>query len=55
MNKHPEWGYDTAKVCDVHCLYCNKPIGDQEFVEITILARFGQMLFAHEKCDQEAK
>ena len=33
---------------------CSLPIGDEAFVERTIIARFGVMLFAHQRCDEEA-
>jgi hypothetical protein len=50
VNVHPKWGYDIDKVPSVHCLSCEEPIGDEPYEEITILARFGQMLFSHKRC-----
>jgi hypothetical protein len=49
-NIHPKWGFDLDKVPETHCLYCNKPIGDEEYVLDTGFARFGMMLFIHKKC-----
>lgn len=46
-----KWGYDLDRVPAVHCVYCQRPIGAEPYVEITALARFGQMLFAHLRCD----
>jgi hypothetical protein len=53
-NLHPVYGYDVNKVPAVKCLYCNDFIGSEEFIEIEIFARFGQMLFAHKRCDENA-
>lgn len=49
------YGYDKAAVPAVPCLFCDQPIGDQAYVEITHLARFGSMMFAHATCSAEAK
>lgn len=51
MNLHPFYGYDIDKVPKVKCLFCHKPIGDEEYVEVITVARFGQMLFAHKRCN----
>ena len=48
---HPVYGYDMDKVSKVLCLICDQPIGDEEYTEITNLARFGQMLFCHKRCE----
>jgi hypothetical protein len=53
MNLHPLYGYDINKVSKVKCLICNIPIGNEEYVEVNTLARFGQMLFAHKRCDSK--
>ena len=50
---HPKYGYDLDRVCNVLCLYCSRPIGGEEYTEITQCARFGQMLFAHRRCEKE--
>ena len=50
---HPVWGYDLDAVPRVKCLFCHKPIGREEYVEDTGLARFGQMLFYHKRCGEE--
>ena len=47
---HPKYGYDLDKVPEKLCLICEKPIGGEEYTEITQCARFGQMLFAHRRC-----
>ncbi len=47
---HPKWGYDLDRVKDVHCLHCGERIGDEPYVEVTVLARFGQMTFLHKRC-----
>lgn len=47
-------GYDLRLVPAVECLFCKKPIGAEPYVEVTILARFGQMSFAHRRCDEKA-
>ena len=47
---HPKWGYDLDKVPGVNCQICGRPIGDEEYVEDTGLARFGQMFFMHKRC-----
>ena len=51
MKKHPEYGYDMNVVPHVHCLICHEPIGEEPYVEVTILARFGVMMFAHKRCE----
>ncbi len=50
-----KYGYDEAAVAGVECLICGKPIGDAEYVEYPVLARFGQMFFIHKACDTEAR
>lgn len=42
--------YDKSKVKDVICISCHKPIGDSDYEEVKIFARFGQMLFRHKDC-----
>jgi hypothetical protein len=49
---HPKWGYDLDKVPEKLCLICEKPIGDEGYEEVTMCARFGQMLFRHKKCTE---
>lgn len=51
---HPVYGYDPGKVPDVKCLMCNAPIGTEQWVEVTSLARFGTMLFRHKRCEEAA-
>lgn len=46
------WGFDRAKVPKMECLYCDLPIGRRRWVAVTILARFGDMMFAHAKCER---
>jgi len=47
-------GYDLRLVAGVRCLHCNEPIGHEPYVDITLLARFGSMLFAHQRCTGRA-
>lgn len=47
---HPKWGYDLDGVPGVRCFRCRQPIGNEKYVEETIFARYGQMLFYHERC-----
>ncbi len=47
---HPDYGYDLDGVKYTLCLMCGEPIGDEEYIEVTIFARFGQMLFIHKRC-----
>jgi len=47
---HPRYGYDRNKVKTVRCLMCDELIGDEEYVENTSLARFGNMFFTHRRC-----
>lgn len=54
-NPHPKYGYDRNLVPGTQCLLCGKPIGREEYIEDTILARFGQMLFIHKVCAEEVK
>ena len=46
----PKWGFDTAKVPAMLCMACDKPIGAELYTLDTSLARFGQMLFYHQRC-----
>lgn len=48
-------GYDLRRVPETECLHCKKPIGKAAFVEIKVLARFGQMIFAHSTCDADPR
>lgn len=52
---HPVYGYDRSRVPGVRCLHCDEPIGDERYVEITMIARFGTMYFAHERCSPDPK
>lgn len=52
---HPKWGYDLDRVKDVKCLLCGQRIGNEEYVEDTAWARFGQMFFIHKRCDEASK
>ena len=52
---HPVYGYDLDAVSKVLCFYCSQPIGNEEYREITTLARFGQMMFIHKRCDPESE
>ena len=45
-------GYYLDEVPAVHCLMCGRPIGIRPYREVRILARFGQMLFAHQQCEE---
>lgn len=47
---HPKYGYDMNEVPKVECLRCEEPIGHEEYVEVAMLARFGQMSFLHARC-----
>lgn len=51
-NAHPIWGYDVAKVKDMDCIACDKPIGSEPYVESSGMARFGIMEFVHKRCDK---
>lgn len=46
----PVYGYDRAKVPGINCGNCKEPIGQEEFVEIDGIARFGIMSFVHKRC-----
>jgi hypothetical protein len=50
--RHQIYGYDLDKVPDKLCLICEKPIGNRDYEEVTMCARFGQMLFRHKKCTE---
>lgn len=50
---HPKYGYDMNAVKDVECLMCSEPIGEEPYNEFPMLARFGNMMFVHERCDDE--
>lgn len=50
----PKYGYDRAKVPAIECIACGKPIGDEEFIEIDGMARFGIMEFQHKRCFTKA-
>jgi len=50
---HPKYGYDRNQVPGIQCLLCGKPIGHEEYIEVTTLARFGQMAFMHKRCAEE--
>ena len=52
---HPKWGYDLDAVPRVLCLHCHKPIGDEEYVKNTMLARFGEMTFFHRRSKDECE
>ena len=45
--------YDRSQVSEVACLMCDEPIGNEPYAEVRILARFGQMLFVHKRCDDD--
>lgn len=49
---HVPGDYDVSKVDDVHCFMCRQPIGDTEYREDRMLARFGQMMFLHVECPE---
>lgn len=51
----PDYGYDRNAVPDVDCLVCGEKIGREPYVENTLLARFGQMTFAHARCAKDWK
>lgn len=52
MKKPAEkYEYDRTKVPTKKCIMCHELIGDRPWEEVTTLARFGQMLFAHTDCD----
>ena len=53
--RHPKWGYALDKVPEKLCLMCEQPIGNRGYEEVTMCARFGQMLFRHKKCPERAK
>jgi hypothetical protein len=42
--------YDKSKVNNKYCISCHKPIGNKEYEEVNIFARFGNMLFRHKDC-----
>lgn len=43
-------GYKLSDVKTRQCLMCRELIGNLPYREVRILARFGQMLFEHERC-----
>ena len=45
------WGYDETLVPATLCLCCHEPIGAESYLEVTGLARFGQMNFIHTRCN----
>lgn len=49
-NLHTIYGYDLDKVPNIRCLMCGDLIGQEPYIEYTILARFGTMLFIHKRC-----
>jgi len=55
----PIWGFDLSKVHETECTHCNTPIGGEPYILDCALARFGTMLFIHERCsanrDQDRK
>lgn len=51
-NPHPKYGYDLNAVPGCICLICKEYIGQEKYIEVTPLARFGQMFFIHERCDK---
>lgn len=51
-NPDKKYGYDLDRVKDVHCLHCQKPIGDEPYSEVSALSRFGQMFFIHKRCEK---
>lgn len=51
---HPKWGYDLNKVPGILCSRCKQPIGNEEYVEDTMFARFGDMMFYHRRCVDKA-
>lgn len=53
MRQHPKYGYDLDAVRRVLCLHCDQPIGNEDYIEVAVLARFGQMMFVHKRCDLE--
>lgn len=48
----PQYGFDRAAVAAVKCLACGAPIGSEPYSLVTLLARFGQMLFVHRRCEE---
>lgn len=46
----PRWGFDRALVPGVLCIECRKPIGRAKYRLDTTMARFGEMLFRHDRC-----
>lgn len=50
QDPHPKYGFDRNLVPGVNCLVCDQPIGQEPYTLDTGLARFGQMLFSHERC-----
>lgn len=52
---HPKWGYDLDQVKVIDCLICQKPIAEEPYTEMTLLARFGQMMFVHKTCEERDK
>lgn len=50
---HPKWGYDLDKARETRCLYCRQPVGDENYIEETAMARFGQIFLIHQRCAEE--
>lgn len=47
---HKKHGFRLDKVPKTKCLICLEPIGDEEYLLDTWLARFGMMFFVHKEC-----
>ncbi len=47
---HPVYGFDLDAVPEKYCLRCNTPIGTEEYVLETAVARFGTMQVLHKRC-----
>ena len=52
---HKKYGYDLDRVPLIKCFSCGEPIGNEEYVEETVLSRFGQMFFRHKRCHEALK
>jgi hypothetical protein len=48
---HAKYGYDLDLARRTECLMCHAVIGDEPYVEILDMARFGTMQLAHQRCE----
>lgn len=52
---HPVYGYDLTLAKEAPCSVCSEKIGDEPYTEDLALARFGDMMLVHVRCEDEKK